>query len=288
MDPLIARKTWRTLEPIHGMIYFVSEAHENYRALGLIGRSGYFASRAAPMGPVNATVVVATFFNFNPQLVADAMHDVWTTTNVEAVLAARTRAADSALRRGFGSLIDSETLAEAAALARQAALAACNAPQGRPLFAGHASQQWPSEAEPHLVLWHAQTLLREFRGDAHIAALVTEGISGIEALVLHHATGELPLAALQNSRAWSDVEWSAAVANLAARGYVHADGSFTEHGRARRQWIEDRTDALSVLPYAALGEQQCERLRTIGRPFARAVVAGGLLDFSALLRPQSE
>ena len=49
---LRARKTWRTLEPLHGMVYFVPEAAEAYARLGITGRSGYFASRAAPMGAV--------------------------------------------------------------------------------------------------------------------------------------------------------------------------------------------------------------------------------------------
>ena len=70
---LRARKTWRTLEPLHGMVYFVPEAAEAYERLGITGRAGYFASRAAPMGAVTADVVVSTFFNFNPELVHAAI-----------------------------------------------------------------------------------------------------------------------------------------------------------------------------------------------------------------------
>ena len=175
-----------------------------------------------------------------------------------------------------------------AALAKVAAIAACDRPDGRPLFAGHASLPWPDDSEPQLVLWHAQSLLREFRGDGHIAALVAEGINGPEALVLHHATGELPLAALQGSRAWADDEWAATVATLAGRGYVNDDGTFTDHGRARRQWVEDRTDELATAPYAALGEDGCNELRTKGRMFSMAVIDGGLLDFSKLLTASTE
>ena len=65
-DPDVARRTHRTLEPFHGMIYFAPEAAEEYEALGIAGRDGYFASRAAPMGRVPAEVVIATFYNFNP------------------------------------------------------------------------------------------------------------------------------------------------------------------------------------------------------------------------------
>lgn len=289
MNANIARKTWRTLEPIHGMVYFIDEAHTRYSELGLEGRSGYFASRAAPMGAVATEVVIATFFNFRPQLVRDAMSGVWDRVTPQQVLAARLDAVDAALTRAFAPVTSNDegqlALARAAHLAKQAAVAACEHPDGRPLFAGHASLPWPEDAQPHLVLWHAQSLLREFRGDGHIAALTTEGINGPEALVLHHATGELPLAALQGSRAWTDDEWNATVTALAERGYVNADGSFTEHGRARRQWVEDRTDELAAAPYAALGADACEELRTVGRLFSRAVMDAGLLDFTKLLRP---
>ena len=96
-----ARKTWRTLEPIHGMIYFAPEAAARYEALGLRGRSGYFASRSAPMGAVPAPVVVATFYNFEPGLVHESMDGVWNLATPAQLLDARLAAADAALRRAL-------------------------------------------------------------------------------------------------------------------------------------------------------------------------------------------
>jgi hypothetical protein len=272
---VVARKTWRTLEPIHGMIYFAPEAAEEYATLGVTGRSGYFGSRAAPMGAVGAEVVVATFFNFHPDLVRRAMESVWSTTSPGALHAARVRAVDLALRRAFGDTIGGDDLARAAHLARRAAEAATELPEGRPLFAGHAALEWPTER--HLELWHAQTLLREFRGDGHVAMLVSEGLSGLDALILHAATGEVPRAALQLTRSWSDGEWDAAVAALHARGVVHADGSFTDDGRRLRDGIEAATDRLAAAPYTALGDDGCTELRTLARPFSKQVIDGGLL-----------
>src|SRR3546814_4102511 len=81
VSPLTARKTWRTLEPIHGYIYFAPEAVDAYAALGVVGRSGYFGSRSAPMGAVPAEVVIATFFNFDPGLVRHAMDGLWDTVD---------------------------------------------------------------------------------------------------------------------------------------------------------------------------------------------------------------
>ena len=277
MDPVIARKTWRTLEPIHGMIYFVPEAAEHYRNAGLVDPgSGYFASRSAPLGEASAELVIATFYSFNPSTVRAVMTGVWQTVRPEVLIDARFRAVDVALRRLLGdAVVEGDDMGEAAELARTAALAACDHLYGRPLFAGHASLRWPSA--PHLVLWHAQTLLREFRGDGHVAALATDGVSGIEALLMHGGTGAIAAGVLQRTRSWSDDAWTAASDRLVDRGLLDPDGTLSEFGAERRQWVEDRTDELALLPYEAIGMEGCARLRELARPFSRAIVdAGGL------------
>src|SRR5205807_804888 len=131
------------LEPIHCLIYFAPEAAERYAALGIEGRAGYFASRAAAMGPVGAEVVIATFFNFNPDLVRAAIPAAWQTTATDKVLGARLDAADAALRRVLGDAVGASEMARAANLARTAAEAACAQLAGRPLFAAHAQLDWP-------------------------------------------------------------------------------------------------------------------------------------------------
>jgi len=274
--PLTARKTWRTVEPLHGMVYFAPEADRSYASLGLEGRSGYFASRAAPMGAVTAGTVVATFFNFAPALVHEAMAGVWDVTSPAAVLGIRTGAAGDALRRMLGDAAHSDDVSAAAGLARRAALAACDHPEGRPLFAGHAGLDWP--VDPLEVLWHAQTLLREFRGDGHVALLVDHGLDGLEALVLHEATGELPVAFLRATRGWTDDEWAGAAERLRARGWIQPGDpggglALSDEGAAVRGAIEDATDRLSVVAYQAIGEDGCDLLRRLARPLSRTVVA---------------
>jgi hypothetical protein len=263
------------------MIYFTPDAPPEYGKAGVTkNRTGYFASRSAAMGEVDAEVVVATFYNFDPALVRHAMKDVWSITSAAAMLAARLRAVDVSLTRAFGpDVLRSTSLSDAASIARRAAMAACERPEGRPLFAGHASLPWPDQ--PHLVLWHAQTLLREFRGDGHVAALTTEGLSGIEALVSHAASGDVPAAVLRATRAWSEDAWAAAVAGMVERGLVQADGSFTDDGSAQRRRIEDTTDRLAVVAYSAIGDEGCSILRTAGRQLTEAVMAAGLMTFDA-------
>lgn len=277
LTPADARRTWRSLEAVHGMIYFTPDAPPEYANAGVTHhRSAYFGSRVAAMGAVPAEVVIATFFNFHPALVRRAMDGLWERTTPQQLLDARLTAVDVSLRRAFGDdLLGSSELADGAALLRRAAEVACEQPEGRPLFAGHARLPWPDE--PHLVLWHAQTLLREFRGDGHIAALVCEGLGGLDALISHAAAGDVPRAALQATRAWSDDEWDAGVASLAWRGIVHPDGSFTDEGAAQRERIEAITDRLACRPWAAIGPDACDRLRALGKVLTRRVLDTGLL-----------
>jgi len=280
MDPSLARKTWRSLEPLHAMIYFVPEAQAAYEAVGIRGsRMGYFASRAAAMGPVPAEVVIATFYNFAPSLVRRAIPAAWSLASPAAILSARLEAAGDALRRGLGDgVAASPEVAEAAALARQAAEAACQHPYGRPLFAAHGALEWPGE--PLLDLWHAQTLLREFRGDGHVAALLVAGIGPLDALVLHEASGEIPEGFLRVSRAWSPEEWAEAVDDLRGRGLLEAGEAsprLSAEGSRLRAHLEDETDARALAPYEAIGDAGCARLRELGRPLSKAVVGSGLL-----------
>jgi hypothetical protein len=223
------------------------------------------------MGAVPDTVVASTFFNFNPEFVNAMMAGAWEAASPEMWLDARLRAAD----RMFGSLVveplDGDTMERVVELAGIAAQSACEMAEGRPLFAGHVSLEWPTE--PHLSLWHAQTLLREFRGDGHIACLVAEGLSGIESLVTHAASGEITADALRSSRRWSDDDWSAAEDRLRSRGWLDSDGAFTDEGRERRRGIEDRTDQLAAAPYAALGEDACGELRRLARPLSRQMAS---------------
>jgi len=275
MESIIARKMHRTLEPYHGMIYFSPEAAAAYEALGpQHNRTGYFASRAAPMGAVSAEVVTATFFNFNPQLVGVAMADAWDVANPSAWVNARLHAADATLRRHLGDTVNSPDMKRAAELAQRAAVACW--PAGRPLAAGLLSLEWPAPA--HLVLWHAISILREFRGDGHLAILVAEAVTPLDALLLHAGTGEVPAAVLRATRSWPENDWDAALSGLQDRGLVDSDGALTEAGSELRDGIQTRTDLLAMVPWEALGADDCDELRGIVRGYSKQLVAGGAFN----------
>jgi hypothetical protein len=283
VTPATARRIHRVAEPIHGMIYFSPHGPDAYAQVGITNqRMTYFASRSAAMGPVPAETVVASFFNFSPAIVHHVIPAAWDIATPGQVLAARLEAVDRSLRQAWGEEYDSSQVAEAADLARRAAERASNQPQGRPLFAGHASLPWPDA--PHLVLWHAQTLLREYRGDGHVALLLTEGLDGLGALITHAATGNIPAEVLRTSRAWSEAEWADGVARVREQGWLSDSPELclSEAGQRRRESIESRTDELAVRPYEAIGEDGCARLKELTRPLSAAVMAADL-GFPALL-----
>lgn len=274
MNPETVRRTCRTLEPVHAMVYFSPEPQEEYAVLGLDAKAnpahGYFPARAAAMGAVTWPTVQATFFNFSPFAVQLGIDGVWDRVSPADVQAARRRGAQRALERLCGPLLDAAP--EAAELARRAT-EVCT-PYGRPLYAAHAGLDWPEESV--LQLWHALTLLREYRGDGHITALVAAGLTGLEAAVLHVALGDTwSRKALQATRVYSDEQWDAACASLAERGWLTPEATLTADGTAWREDIEVTTDRLALAPWEHLGEAGAARLVELVAPMAKAIVDAG-------------
>lgn len=274
----IARAAHHTLEPMHAVSYFAPEHGERYAELGIVGgMRGYFAARSAALGRVPAEVVVATFYNFSPAMIAKAIPSVWDVTSPSAVIDARFAATDATYRRVLGDdILRSDEMAEAAQLARTATEAL--SPIGRPLYAGHASVPWPDPA--HLQLFHAVTLLREHRGDAHVAALLLAGLDAVETLVSYVPVGKgLPEGILRTTRGWSDVEWDAATGRLRDRGIIDEHGGLTTAGQEQRDAVEAQTDAAASAPYLHLGPERTERLRDLVRPWKKAMnasIVGGV------------
>jgi hypothetical protein len=256
------------------MAYFAPETEQHLVAAGLKpGRMCYFAGRSAPMGAVGPGVVTATFYNFNGALVARHIPAAWALAAPSALVEARFAAVDAALRRMLGDdVVASAEVAAAAGLARRAA-EVCTG-EGRPIAAAHLDLAWPTEA--HLVLWHALSILREHRGDGHIARLVDAGLDGLEALVSYTATGRgfvVPFALA--SRGWSQEQWDAAAVRLADRGVLDAGGALTADGESLRKRIEDDTNRLGHAPWAHLGAEGATRLGEIGGSLVRALLAAG-------------
>ncbi|HEY5399341.1 MAG TPA: hypothetical protein VIL16_28565 [Trebonia sp.] len=274
MASSLTRRAHNATNSLHSLIYFAPETEHYLTGVGLRGnRMCYFAGRAAPMGAVGKSVVASTFYNFNPALVARSIPAAWELATPATVIEARLVAVDAALTRLLGEdVIASDDMRALSVLAREAT-AACT-PEGRPLYAGNADLDWPDA--PHLVMWHALTLLREHRGDGHICALACAGLSGIEALVTHTKTGNGFLTEFaMSTRGWSQPEWDAAVARLQARGLLDADSELTDAGQALRAQLEADTDRMAEPPWQHLGDERTEEVVRIAKAMSRAVAAAG-------------
>jgi hypothetical protein len=269
-QPELARRFYDRFEPVHAVTYFAPEARAALDGLGYRGFwMGYFAARSAPLGIVPTEVVTAIFYNFAPERVAKSLPTAWQIAGPEAALGARQESAVAALRR-YGVTAD-ENVCAAAELAAKAAR---QAPfDGRPLFAANVALPWPDE--PLAALWHATTLLREQRGDAHVAVLAAAGISGRESNVLHAAAGGVPRDYIARTRDYDETTWHYHEQRLAERGLLNDDGSPTAAGRQLKDHIESSTDALALSALDALSDDEVESLFQALTPITRAVIAGG-------------
>ncbi|MGI5409080.1 SCO6745 family protein [Streptomyces chartreusis] len=275
------RQLWHLLEPLHAVLYYAPEAFEEAAELGYATEErwpSYFPYRAAPLGAAGAESVASAFYSFSPRMVAEHIDPAWKIAGPEAVLRARVRGIDRAYRAIFGDRVNSVELAELAALVRRAAEAANTA--GRPLAAANAALDWPEA--PHLQLWHAATILREHRGDGHIAALMVAGLDPVEALVSFAAIGAASVERFE-SRGWSAGEWESARDRLAARGLVDADGAATDAGRELRGTVEEHTDQLAAAPWQSLTGAEVDRLVELLGEFWVAVLSSGLLPSETTL-----
>lgn len=270
VDPATANLLWRHLEPYHALVYFAPEHREACDRAGLRGGwMAYFASRSAPLGRVPAAVVSALFYNFHPAMVARALPDAWSYTTPETILEARVRAMDGALGRVLGDHLESPGLQQAAELAVVAAGDADTA--GRPMFAANRALDPPDA--PHLRLWHAATMLREHRGDGHVAVLAAHEIDGCQAHVLQVAAGIIDRDQLQPHRGWSDEDWDGATDRLVTRGWLTREGELTADGQRMRDEVQQRTDRLAATPLQGLGETRARQLLEAMRPLTERIVA---------------
>src|SRR5215813_12179727 len=271
MEPA-ARHLYRLVEPIHLVTYFSDEPTDALMALGLRNYwDGYFAGRAAPLGRVPAEVVHAVFYNFADGEVARHIPRVWDTTTPEAALAAREQGSAAALRRILGDLADSPGLARAADLATRAAISATT--EGRTLYA--ALRALPLPEEPVARLWHAATLLREHRGDGHIAALVAAGIGGTEAHVLHALSENMPAEKFGRVHHLPADRLARVVDGMRARGLIDASGWLSDAGRRTKERIESLTDALAAPAYATLEPSELDQLIADLEPISARLDAAG-------------
>ena len=269
MNPM-ARRMFELVEPIGLLPYSTHEPNETMFALGFTNYwDTYFAGRAAPLGLAPAELVDALFYNFAPGEVARHIPKVWRTTTPEAAIAARRLGCANALRRILGERVDSPHFARAAELLMKAGTSAPL--EGRPMYAALRSVPAPDDVVSRL--FHAGSLLREHRGDGHIAALVVEGVGGLEAHALFALDMNMPAEKFGRIHHLPAAQLAALTGGMRDRGLIGDDGWLSEQGRAAKQRVESLTDDLAAKPYESLEPNELEELMAILEPLATLLVA---------------
>jgi hypothetical protein len=242
-----------------GWIYWDPDAIAAYAALGVPDGTGwYIASRSAPLAAAGHQAVAAAFYSIHPGFIegslALAAATTWgQITDVrDATVAAGLHAEASEIGDDLGALAG-PLWATADALPSS----------GRVLFAAH--RAWPRPPDPLVSAWLALNCLREYRGDTHFAVLLAEGLSGVQAGLLHDAYMNYPGEWIARSRGADDTAVAEAMNGLEARGLA-ADGRVNATGIALREHIEERTDALCELPWRTFGEANTQQLLDLIEP----------------------
>ena len=270
MDLDAVRNISRAITAAHLFVYLVPEAAEEAAKLGVTDREpAYFAFRSAAMGAVPWQVTLATFYNFRPETVRSCA-GVWNVASPTQWQAARFVAVKRAFER-VGVDLSADQIAEARSLVDPVVVNADYA--GKALASANASVVLPSD--PLVALWQQITVVREWRGDAHLIVLADNRLGPCDCNVIHTATGRLPTGLVRATRGWNDEEWAAATQRLAARGWLTSDGTVTDAGVAAREQIEVETDEHCAALWAPLGNAGAKRLATLIAPINDAFTGAG-------------
>jgi hypothetical protein len=266
----VRRRFWQGIEVIHDVVYFAPDIRERFDAIGLKGWwMAYFASRSAAVGTPRPELATALFYGFSPSMVARALPDAWALAPRDAILDTRLQLARDALAPAVG-----DTDVEPIAVALETIVDGLDF-AGRPLAAAHASVTRPEDALGRL--WWAATVLREYRGDSHVALLVAHDLDGAAANALAVADGRAP-ERQREARGWTDDEWGAAFTRLEARGWV-SGRTVTMAGHAFRSDLEDDTDRVSAASFKGDMQALADAAEDSVVDLARAIKATGAVTF---------
>ena len=272
-----ARRVWDVVEPIAANAYFAPEVHGALESLGFGGGSpgpngihypdgpAYFTSRGGCLGQVSGHVIAAAFGVFKREMVVMVTDIGWKIAGVDDVLAARERGAVASLERMLGT--EPDGIGWATDVLKR--MADAGPGEGRHLYSGLLSLGYPSS--PMGAFWRAADIVREHRGDSHIAAWITLDLDATEIGLLTDPWRGQPLKSWVRSRGWTDEELDAACDRLRSRGFLAGD-ELTDAGRQLREDIEDATDVQEARMVAALGDD-ADRFFTLLDGWCDQVVA---------------
>ncbi len=260
-----ARRLRDACEPVAMHAVWSRLTNERLAQLGLDFLTSYVGGRGACLGEPVGAVVAAAFAWFEPGLVTALWDATRSAVPHDRLVEARDRSTTASLR----AVLAGDDPSEVADLLADAASAADG--MGRPLFSGLRAGGRPQD--PAHRLWWACGLVREHRGDSHVAAVAAAGLNAVEMNVLTELWTGMPLLSYTGTRGWPPEAMQHAVDRLESRGWIRG-GGLTDQGRAVRVSIEQRTDEQEQAIAAALGDrldELCDRLNDWGQ---RCIEAG--------------
>lgn len=266
-----ARRLRDAIEPVAALSFWSKDVNDRYAERGLDFLLGYVWGRSCVLGEPEPGVVAAAFGVFEPGLVAQLYTDARAAVPLAEIRAAKEEGLVATLHDVLGDPAQAEGLAETTAALQRSTTAVPLL--GRPFFAALSTGEVP--ADPWAALWHACTVLRELRGDVHLAACVAAGLDGIESNVMTELwVGWEPLA-YTGTRAWAPEAMDAAMATLAERGLVEDGGAaLSGKGRDLREEIERITDDAMAVVVDSLGDDLDAVVGRVGAWSDRIVEAG--------------
>jgi hypothetical protein len=260
----VARRLRDAVEPLAMHPVWSRPSNEAMAELGLDFLSGYAWGRAAALGEPAPALVVSSFAVFEPALIAEVYQRGRRICGRDELLAARSSATTASL----ATVLDGIDVAPVATRLRDAVIDLDRS--GRPLYAGLAELALPDD--PVGILWRSAEMVREHRGDGHIAACVAEGLDPVSMNILTELWVGYPLGAYTASRGWSDEVVAGAADRLRGAGLVDGD-ELSDDGRAFRERIEDVTDRTQNELVARLGDDVDDLIASLADWSSRCVVA---------------
>jgi hypothetical protein len=270
-DTLRVRRLFGRLEAVHTVAYFAPHVLAVQQQHGFTDPSiGYVAARSAPLGRLPAEVITALFYSFSLRAITRAIPAAYAISDPDDTLAMTLTSVGDVLEPLFADVADLGAIADEAYAA-----AALHPLIGAPLGAAWAAV--PASESPAVKLWQAATIVREVRGDTHIALLMAHQLDGVEAHLTTRGDTPKLREIIGKQRLITESEFDQAVARLTARGLLHADGSLSADGEALRAQIEADTDRLTASPWETLGHERTETLLTNLDPLVARIIDAKLV-----------
>ena len=290
-EPAVAGQVAQALGPMFAVPITAPEAVDRFAAIGFDRdewAERYFAFRSAQLGRATAETVIATYFNFAPRRIHRYFPRVWEIADPQVVLDMLMDSVDAAMGRALVDIAGTPELRELANLISAAAASAFEHPEGRSLFAGLAGIPWPDA--PHAQIWLGMHALREFRGDGHVAVLTADGLTGIEALVLHAGTGWSRPVCSDRREGGRKRCGTTRSRSCAGRGLITPDEvRLSEVAQMYHGQLETQTDELTMPAYERIGQAGGERILELAPPIVAAVTSAvGTISRESLTRATTE